>query len=103
MDTNLREISDIFDVNGTKGLSRDIINNLPIYEFPSIVPTNSCQEMSCAICLLVRIFLFLFFLMMKKQTAAVLILGLFLIVVVFLKWAKNTIFSKIAFFHFFVD
>lgn len=51
VETNLREISDIFYVNVRRGLSHDTINKLPIYRFPSGEPTNSIQEISCAICL----------------------------------------------------
>ncbi|CAI9784199.1 unnamed protein product [Fraxinus pennsylvanica] len=50
METSLREISDIFDVNTTRGLSQDTIQKLPIYEFYS-PRTTSCHETNCTICL----------------------------------------------------
>ncbi|KAG8386126.1 hypothetical protein BUALT_Bualt03G0116600 [Buddleja alternifolia] len=52
METSLREISDIFEVNTIRGLSQDTIQELPIFEFHSDIDTTaSCYDTSCAICL----------------------------------------------------
>ncbi|XP_071907545.1 NEP1-interacting protein-like 1 isoform X1 [Coffea arabica] len=52
MESNLREISDIFEVNSIRGLSREAINDLPTCNLHSIETTNpSCHETICAICL----------------------------------------------------
>ncbi|CAI9088399.1 OLC1v1022709C2 [Oldenlandia corymbosa var. corymbosa] len=56
MDTSLREISDIFEVNGTRGLSHEAIRDLAKYKFrPNGMETS--QETTCAICLMVILFL----------------------------------------------
>lgn len=44
METNLGEISDIFEVATTKGLSQDTIKELPVYK---IYNSETC----CPICL----------------------------------------------------
>ncbi|XP_073047903.1 NEP1-interacting protein 1-like [Primulina eburnea] len=51
METGLREISDIFEVNTIRGLAQDTIKKLPIYKFYAIEMTTSFSETSCAICL----------------------------------------------------
>ncbi|KAK3027932.1 hypothetical protein RJ639_039399 [Escallonia herrerae] len=51
IETGFREISDIFEVNGTKGLSQDSIKKLPIYKIYSTETMEACHETSCAICL----------------------------------------------------
>lgn len=51
MESNLREISDIFEVNPIRGLSHQAINDLPRCNLHSIDTTNPCQETICAICL----------------------------------------------------
>ncbi|KAL2483742.1 RING/U-box superfamily protein [Forsythia ovata] len=51
METSLMEISDIFDVNATRGLSQDIIKKLPNYTFYSTERNTLSQETNCAICL----------------------------------------------------
>ncbi|XP_071905395.1 NEP1-interacting protein 1-like isoform X2 [Coffea arabica] len=52
MESNLREISDIFEVNSIRGLSHEAINDLPTCNLHSIETTNpSCHETICAICL----------------------------------------------------
>ncbi|XP_051134025.1 NEP1-interacting protein 1-like [Andrographis paniculata] len=51
-DTNLREISDIFEVNSVRGLSPDKINELPVYQYHKYkLIATSGSETSCAICL----------------------------------------------------
>ncbi|KAL3508486.1 hypothetical protein ACH5RR_027887 [Cinchona calisaya] len=52
MDTNLREISDIFEVNAIRGLSQESIHNLPTYNFHQMETINPCHETTCAICLM---------------------------------------------------
>ncbi|KAH6822795.1 hypothetical protein C2S53_017091 [Perilla frutescens var. hirtella] len=51
METGLREISDIFEVNTMRGLSQDVIEELPIFEFNNVETPCSCSDSSCAICL----------------------------------------------------
>ncbi|TMW98141.1 hypothetical protein EJD97_004451 [Solanum chilense] len=48
VESSLREISDIFDINATKGLSQEVIKKLPKYNFCSV---NTSQQVTCAICL----------------------------------------------------
>ncbi|PIN11178.1 hypothetical protein CDL12_16227 [Handroanthus impetiginosus] len=51
METGLREISDIFEVNTMRGLSQDTIDELPCFEFKSAETTVTCSDTGCAICL----------------------------------------------------
>ncbi|KAL7130969.1 hypothetical protein ABFS83_13G167600 [Erythranthe nasuta] len=52
METGLRDISDIFEINTMRGLSQDAIQELPIFEFTSAETTAApCLNASCAICL----------------------------------------------------
>ncbi|KAA3467475.1 NEP1-interacting protein-like 1 [Gossypium australe] len=48
-----REISDIYDVNGAKGLSRHCIQRLPLHQFRSSddIIIKSMEEPCCSICL----------------------------------------------------
>ena len=55
LESTYREISDIYDVNGAKGLSRSCIQKLPVHEFHSSEMIKSREESSCSICLQVRI------------------------------------------------
>ncbi|KAL1814898.1 hypothetical protein DCAR_0519096 [Daucus carota subsp. sativus] len=45
------EISDLFEVTLSKGLSQNYINKLPVHRFSAASITSSCYETSCAICL----------------------------------------------------
>ncbi|XVE80390.1 hypothetical protein DITRI_Ditri14bG0135900 [Diplodiscus trichospermus] len=54
LESTYREISDIYDVNGAKGLSRSCIQKLPMHEFHSSDMIKSSKECSCSICLKVR-------------------------------------------------
>lgn len=49
METGLRDISDIFEVNTIRGLSQDTIKELPSFEFNNAA--TPCSDTSCAICL----------------------------------------------------
>ncbi|OIT01823.1 PREDICTED: NEP1-interacting protein-like 1 [Nicotiana attenuata] len=51
VETSLREISDIFDINATRGLSQEVIQKLPKYNFCSVNTCREFQEVTCAICL----------------------------------------------------
>ncbi|KAJ8527674.1 hypothetical protein K7X08_015125 [Anisodus acutangulus] len=51
VESSLREISDIFDTNATKGLSQEVIEKLPKYKFCSVNTCSKSQEGTCAICL----------------------------------------------------
>nr|KJB81737.1 hypothetical protein B456_013G159600 [Gossypium raimondii] len=51
LDSTYREISDIYDVNGGKGLSRSCIQKLPMQEFHSIERIKSREESYCSICI----------------------------------------------------
>ncbi|XP_059277283.1 NEP1-interacting protein 1-like isoform X2 [Lycium ferocissimum] len=51
VESSLREISDIFDINATKGLSQEVIEKLPKYNFCSVNNCSESQEVTCAICL----------------------------------------------------
>ncbi|XP_022717915.1 NEP1-interacting protein-like 1 [Durio zibethinus] len=51
LESTYREISDIYDVNGEKGLSRSCIQKLPVHEFHSSEMIKSREESSCSICL----------------------------------------------------
>ncbi|KAG5570250.1 hypothetical protein H5410_060016 [Solanum commersonii] len=51
VESSLREISDIFDINATKGLSQEVIKKLPKYNFCSVNTDRESQEVTCAICL----------------------------------------------------
>lgn len=55
METGLREISDIFEVNAIRGLSQDTIQELPSFEFNSSETTVPFPDTSCAICLQVAL------------------------------------------------
>ncbi|XP_022734837.1 NEP1-interacting protein-like 2 [Durio zibethinus] len=49
LESTYREISDIYDVNGARGLSRCCIQKLPVHEFHSSEMIR--EESSCSICL----------------------------------------------------
>ncbi|KAM1996979.1 hypothetical protein ACFX15_029866 [Malus domestica] len=54
LETTYREISDIYDIAGVKGLSQDCIQKLPRSTFYSSSSSNiidSCSEFCCSICL----------------------------------------------------
>ncbi|XP_021287691.1 NEP1-interacting protein 1 isoform X3 [Herrania umbratica] len=51
LESTYREISDIYDVNGAKGLSRSCIQKLPVHEFHPSGMIKSREESSCSICL----------------------------------------------------
>ncbi|KAL4308384.1 hypothetical protein GQ457_01G005990 [Hibiscus cannabinus] len=51
VESTYREISDIYDVNGAKGLSRNCIQKLPVHEFRSRDMIKSMEESCCSICL----------------------------------------------------
>ncbi|XP_031117077.1 NEP1-interacting protein-like 1 [Ipomoea triloba] len=52
VDTSLREISDIFDTNQSRGLSNDTIQKLPKYRFQhSAKMCRNFEDITCAICL----------------------------------------------------
>ncbi|KAF3684226.1 hypothetical protein FXO38_00402 [Capsicum annuum] len=51
VESSLREISDIFDINANKGLSQIVIEKLPKYIFRSVNTCGESQEVTCAICL----------------------------------------------------
>nr|GME15419.1 NEP1-interacting protein-like 1 [Ipomoea batatas] len=52
VDTSLREISDIFDTNQSRGLSNDMIKKLPKYRFQhSAKMCRNFEDITCAICL----------------------------------------------------
>ncbi|KAK8591611.1 hypothetical protein V6N13_031650 [Hibiscus sabdariffa] len=51
LESTYREISDIYDVNGGKGLSRSCIQKLPMHKFPSVEMIKSREESSCSICI----------------------------------------------------
>ncbi|KAG8365084.1 hypothetical protein BUALT_Bualt18G0067400 [Buddleja alternifolia] len=51
VESNLREMSDIFEVGNVAGLSQDTIKELPVYTFSNAETSTSCTETSCAICL----------------------------------------------------
>ncbi|XVE50635.1 hypothetical protein DITRI_Ditri01bG0179400 [Diplodiscus trichospermus] len=51
LESTYREISDIYDVNGEKGLSKSCIQMLPLHEFRSTDMIKSMDESSCSICL----------------------------------------------------
>ncbi|EOY12354.1 RING/U-box superfamily protein, putative isoform 2 [Theobroma cacao] len=51
LESTYREISDIYDVNGAKGLSRSCIQKLPVHEFHPSEMIKSREESSCSICL----------------------------------------------------
>ncbi|KAL3632201.1 hypothetical protein CASFOL_025185 [Castilleja foliolosa] len=51
METSFREISDIFEVNADRGLSKDTIQELPSFEFNDSEAVTQCSDTSCAICL----------------------------------------------------
>ncbi|GMJ05105.1 Arabidopsis Toxicos en Levadura 92 [Hibiscus trionum] len=51
VESTYREISDIYDVNGAKGLSRNRIQKLPVHEFRSREMIKSMEESCCSICL----------------------------------------------------
>ncbi|KAE8732448.1 Endoribonuclease L-PSP family protein [Hibiscus syriacus] len=53
LDSMYREIADIYDVNGAKGLSRSCIQKLPMHEFRSSeqIKWNDLDQPCCSICL----------------------------------------------------
>ncbi|XP_031278751.1 NEP1-interacting protein 1-like [Pistacia vera] len=51
LETTYREISDVYDVNGVKGLSRDSILKLPEFTVDSKIMVQICHELCCSICL----------------------------------------------------
>ncbi|XP_039072260.1 NEP1-interacting protein 1-like [Hibiscus syriacus] len=53
LDSTYREIADIYDVTGAKGLSRSCIQKLSMHEFRSSEPikSNDLDQPSCSICL----------------------------------------------------
>ncbi|KAL4335150.1 hypothetical protein GQ457_07G013460 [Hibiscus cannabinus] len=53
MDSAYREITDLYDVNGAKGLSRSCIQKLPVHEFQSseLNKSDDSDQPSCSICL----------------------------------------------------
>lgn len=55
METGLRDISDIFEVNTMRGLSQVTIQELPISAFNSAETSVPCTDTSCAICLQVAL------------------------------------------------
>lgn len=73
METNQSEISDIFEVNSTRGLSLDVIKKLPSYKYHSMETMKSSQEINCTICLQVCLcFFFLVRSMLRIPVAGVL-------------------------------
>ncbi|KAF5204286.1 Nep1-interacting protein [Thalictrum thalictroides] len=50
-ETSYREISDIFDIDDTKGLSSNYIKKLPKFKFSSTKTMDQCGEDICSICL----------------------------------------------------
>ncbi|PIA57905.1 hypothetical protein AQUCO_00500074v1 [Aquilegia coerulea] len=50
-ETSYREISDIFDIDGTKGLSSNYINKLPQFKFSTTKNMDQFGENICSICL----------------------------------------------------
>lgn len=57
METTYREISDVYDVNGVKGLSRDSMLKLPEFTVDSKIMLQISHELCCSICLQVNIHL----------------------------------------------
>ncbi|KAL5737626.1 hypothetical protein ACOSP7_030387 [Xanthoceras sorbifolium] len=51
LETTYREISDVYDVNGVKGLSKKTILKLPVYTMDSEKLIQQCHEICCSICL----------------------------------------------------
>ncbi|KAL8127305.1 hypothetical protein AgCh_014281 [Apium graveolens] len=51
IDTSSMEISDLFEVTLSKGLSQDYVEKLPKHKVTSTNITSCCYETSCAICL----------------------------------------------------
>ncbi|KAK9024685.1 hypothetical protein V6N11_004843 [Hibiscus sabdariffa] len=53
LDSTYREITDLYDVNGAKGLSRSCIQKLPMHEFQSseLNKSDDSDQLSCSICL----------------------------------------------------
>ncbi|XP_011095396.1 NEP1-interacting protein-like 1 [Sesamum indicum] len=51
VETGLREISDIFEVNTMRGLSHETIQGLPTFEFSRAETALSCSDTCCTICL----------------------------------------------------
>ncbi|CAL5392841.1 unnamed protein product [Camellia sinensis] len=50
-ESSFSENSDIFDVNGNRGLSQDCINKLPKNKFQSSKTERPCHAINCIICL----------------------------------------------------
>jgi hypothetical protein len=55
LETNYREVSDIYDISGVKGLSDSCIQKLPMHRFHSRKMIDSCDDFCCSICLQVNI------------------------------------------------
>ncbi|KAK1562726.1 hypothetical protein Q3G72_016207 [Acer saccharum] len=51
LEATYRDISDVYDVNGVKGLSKNSIQRLPEYTMDSEKLIQLCHEFSCSICL----------------------------------------------------
>ena len=66
IEPSYREVSDIYDISGVKGLSKNCIQKLSIHKFHSSKMIKSCLEFCCSICLQVsstehKIFIISFF------------------------------------------
>jgi hypothetical protein len=55
LETTYREVSDIYDISGVKGLSNNCIQKLPMHKFHSRKMIESCHDFCCSICLQVNI------------------------------------------------
>ena len=51
LETTYREISDVYDVNGVIGLSKNFIQKLPEYTMDSDKMSQLCHQICCSICL----------------------------------------------------
>ncbi|GMY31259.1 NEP1-interacting protein-like 1 [Fagus crenata] len=51
LETSYREVSDIYDIGGVKGLSNNCIQKLSVHKFYSSKMIKSCHEFCCSICL----------------------------------------------------
>ncbi|XP_062168537.1 NEP1-interacting protein 1 [Alnus glutinosa] len=51
LETTYREVSDIYDISGVKGLSNNCIQKLPMHKFHSRKMIESCHDFCCSICL----------------------------------------------------
>ena len=66
IEPSYREVSDIYDISGVKGLSKNCIQKLSIHKFHSSKMNKPCLEFCCSICLQVsstehKIFIISFF------------------------------------------